>query len=103
MVGTQTDRLGALVGGECQVDYLDKGGVIGVGLIRLLRLFKLLAWLAAERREEEEIIGRLMLAGRGTEAPGGRTPPSTPAPGKNGGLEAAAAAAEDSAADCWRR
>ena len=73
-----------------------------MGLIRLLRVLKLLAWLAAERREEEEIIGRLMFAGRGTEAPGGRTPPSTPAPGKNGGLEAAAAE-ESAAADCWRR
>ena len=74
-----------------------------MGLIRLLRVLKLLACeVAAERREDEEIIGRLMFAGRGTEAPGGRTPPSTPAPGKNGGLEAAAAA-EESAADCWRR
>ena len=66
-------------------DYLESGGVTGVGLIilelRLLRLFKLLAWLvAADKRELEEIIGRL--AGRGM-APGGR-PPRT---GKSGGLE----------------
>ena len=67
-------------------DYLESGGVTGVGLIilelRLLRLFKLLAWLvAADKRELEEIIGRL--AGRGM-APGGRLPRT----GKSGGLEA---------------
>ena len=66
--------------------YLERGGVTGVGLImlelRLLRLFKLLAWLvAADRRELEEIMGRL--AGRGM-APGGRLPRT----GKSGGLEA---------------
>lgn len=72
----------------------------GVGLM-MLRLFKLLACdVAAEKREEEEIMGRLMFAGRGTEAPGGRAP-SRPA-GKNGGFEAAAPI-EESAADCWRR
>ena len=67
--------------------------------LRLLRLFKLLACdVAAEKREEEEIMGSE--AGRGT-APGGRLPSTV---GKNGGLEAAPIeerAAE--AAAVWRR
>lgn len=71
---------------EKERDYLDSGGVTGVGLmmleLKLLRLLRLLAWLvAADRRELEEIIGRL--AGRGM-APGGRLPRT----GKSGGLEA---------------
>ena len=82
--------------------YLDSGGVTGVGLmmleLRLLRLFKLLACdVAAEKREEVEIMGRE--AGRGT-APGGRLPRTV---GKNGGLEAPIEERAAEAAAVWRK
>ena len=76
----------------------------GVGLmmleLRLERLFKLLACdVAAEKREEVEIMGRE--AGSGTE-PGGRLPST---PGKNGGCLEAAPIEERAAeaAAVWRK
>ena len=60
--------------------------------------------LAAEKSEEgEEVEMRGRLAGKGT-APGGLAPPRRAAPGKNGGLEPAAAAElrASEAAAVWR-
>ena len=65
--------------------------------LRLLRLFKLLACdVAAEKSEEEEIMGRL--AGRGT-APGGLLPST----GKNGGFDAPIEERAAEAAAVWRK
>ena len=87
-----------MAGGE---DYLERGGVTGVGFImeelRLLKVFRLLAWdVAAAKRDAEDIIGRL--AGRGME-PGGRFPSM----GKvNGGFEAPIDERAAEAAAAWR-
>jgi len=89
-----------VAGGE---DYLERGGVTGVGFImeelKLLKVFRLLAWevAAAKRDEAEDIIGRL--AGRGME-PGGRFPSI----GKvNGGFEAPIEDRAAEAAAAWWR
>ena len=65
-------------------------------------------WLGGDTEENndegEEVVMRGRLAGKGT-APGGLAAPRRAAPGKNGGLEPAAAAeprASEAAAAVWR-